>query len=654
MIKRGLSVLLVLIFVFSVVPFTAAPVSAAEDFPDYAPEGMYTEGLGITEEQYRALRTRLCSAARACSPSCDISDLGYYYSGNTGSLIAHLIYDFDPESFHVTGVSFSMNSSGKIFSVIISYNCTAEEYASKRAEMIASADELLSGIEGNDSLTELQKALLIHDRLAVLCAYNVDNYYSGTFDKDDYGAYGALVKRTAMCEGYSKAYCYLLNRVGIRSSLTDSETLGHMWNVVWIYGEKYHVDVTWDDSTPNKQGHVRHVYFLRSTAKFKELKHNASDFDESPVSDRYDGDQVWTAGETQAVICGGNIYFMNGPDLCRLIGDDSFETIENFSAKWRASANSYYTGSYQRLATDGNYLFISLPSEIVRYDPSSGERVTAYEYSGGNYWYIYGMTYRDGLFYIDPFNSANFQNDTEKLYGFTAPYAAPAPHEHVEGVPVTENVIEATCEAAGSYDKVIYCAECGAEMSRVVIITPALGHDFVEYRIEPTCTYDGLYETKCARCGKTGTSVVIPARHNFGDAEVTLPTCTEEGATERTCSVCGYVERTEIKPALGHDFSEEFTVDREPTYTEEGEMSRHCSRCRERTDITPIPKLDGVPGDVNGDGDVTMKDVLLMRRYIAGLDDLTDAQIALGDMNGDGDVNMKDVLRARRIIAGLD
>ena len=49
-----------------------------------------------------------------------------------------------------------------------------------------------------------------------------------------------------------------------------------------------------------------------------------------------------------------------------------------------------------------------------------------------------------------------------------------------------------------------------------------------------------------------------------------------------------------------------------------------------------------------------MKDVLIMRRYIAGLDDLTDAEITRGDIDGDGDITMKDVLKARRIIAGLD
>jgi|GEM_PF-5220704 hypothetical protein len=59
-------------------------------------------------------------------------------------------------------------------------------------------------------------------------------------------------------------------------------------------------------------------------------------------------------------------------------------------------------------------------------------------------------------------------------------------------------------------------------------------------------------------------------------------------------------------------------------------------------------------GDVNGDGDVTMKDVLKIRRYIAGLDDLTPEEFERADVNGDGDVTMKDVLKIRRYIAGID
>ena len=57
-------------------------------------------------------------------------------------------------------------------------------------------------------------------------------------------------------------------------------------------------------------------------------------------------------------------------------------------------------------------------------------------------------------------------------------------------------------------------------------------------------------------------------------------------------------------------------------------------------------------GDVDGDGNVNMKDVLLLRKAIAGAVTLTDEQAKRADVDGDGSVNMKDILMLRKIIAG--
>jgi len=59
-------------------------------------------------------------------------------------------------------------------------------------------------------------------------------------------------------------------------------------------------------------------------------------------------------------------------------------------------------------------------------------------------------------------------------------------------------------------------------------------------------------------------------------------------------------------------------------------------------------------GDINKDDDVTMKDVLLLRRYIAGLSELDEDGQRRADINADDDVTMKDVLKLRRMIAGIE
>ena len=57
-------------------------------------------------------------------------------------------------------------------------------------------------------------------------------------------------------------------------------------------------------------------------------------------------------------------------------------------------------------------------------------------------------------------------------------------------------------------------------------------------------------------------------------------------------------------------------------------------------------------GDLNDDGVVDMKDVLLLRKFIANLTTLSDETVA--DVNADNSVDMKDVLLMRKYIANWD
>lgn len=75
--------------------------------------------------------------------------------------------------------------------------------------------------------------------------------------------------------------------------------------------------------------------------------------------------------------------------------------------------------------------------------------------------------------------------------------------------------------------------------------------------------------------------------------------------------------------------------------------------------VTVISTVDGTeiskdnsrtPGDVNGDGEINVKDVVVVRRYIAGGWNSTIDESS-ADVNGDGEVNVKDVVLIRRYIA---
>lgn len=75
---------------------------------------------------------------------------------------------------------------------------------------------------------------------------------------------------------------------------------------------------------------------------------------------------------------------------------------------------------------------------------------------------------------------------------------------HTEGKPVRENEVAPSCTEDGSYDEVVYCTVCGAEISRTPKVDPKLGHTMSDVDgKEPTCTEAG-YEAcfYCARCEK--------------------------------------------------------------------------------------------------------------------------------------------------------
>ncbi len=72
------------------------------------------------------------------------------------------------------------------------------------------------------------------------------------------------------------------------------------------------------------------------------------------------------------------------------------------------------------------------------------------------------------------------------------------------------------------------------------------------------------------------------------------------------------------------------------------------------TDPAPNVAPTVVAGDANGDGELTVKDVLLIRRVIAGLAKLNPVFEERARISGGNDVCAKDVLKMRRIIAGLE
>ena len=227
----------------------------------------------------------------------------------------------------------------------------------------------------------------------------------------------------------------------------------------------------------------------------------------------------------------------------------------------------------------------------------------------------------------------------------------------------------------------------------------ATGHSFVDTVVAPTCTEKGYTLHKCSVCKYEFKDTYTDAvGHTLTLTVAKAPTCTAAGNSAYwTCSECGkffkdgngkteIAKNSWVEDAKGHSFGA-------ATYTWSADgksctASRKCTECgttetekatitskvktaattaamgvttytanftnkaftKQTKDVTDIPKLpDRIPGDINGDKEVNIKDVTLLKQYLAKWN--VKINEANADVTGDGVINVKDLTLLKQYIA---
>lgn len=127
-----------------------------------------------------------------------------------------------------------------------------------------------------------------YQQIKYLHNWMIENFeYDTTYKLDDiHNIYGAFANKKVVCEGYARAFKYVLDGLGIENVLvsgtatnSNGSTETHAWNYVKLNGKWYAVDVTWDDPIV-KEGSVltdsnKYQYFLKGSDNF--LKNHKED-----------------------------------------------------------------------------------------------------------------------------------------------------------------------------------------------------------------------------------------------------------------------------------------------------------------------------------------------------------------------------------------
>ncbi len=159
-------------------------------------------------------------------------------------------------------------------------------YKSTMAEFNDAAADFLADIDRNHS--DAVVAMEIHDKLCKEIDYDKSAATStASYFNPAHTAYGALVNKKAVCDGYALAYSYLLKKCGIDSAVVlgyvGDITYGHAWDIVKLDGSWYEVDCTWDDA-PGKPGVFYHDFLFVTT---KKISTNTMKYDGHSRDDTY-------------------------------------------------------------------------------------------------------------------------------------------------------------------------------------------------------------------------------------------------------------------------------------------------------------------------------------------------------------------------------
>lgn len=349
---------------------------------EYVSGGLYQEGsfdvVVEQSEQEGSLITPMADAAGiaeaeeyiyqqllAKKASIDVSKYQIPKS-EIGAIVFGVINDHPDLYFASSGFNYSSYTNGIVASVMPIYIDGLDDAAFQ-----SGLNAALASVDSG--MTDIEKAIALHDYLAVNCEYDYENYLSGSMPQTSFSAYGALVNRTAVCQGYALAYKLLLNKAGIKSYMVTSDEMNHAWNLIELGGKYYQVDVTWDDPTRDRIGRVSHAYMFCSDTAFGnhhdwQVTSGSEKVGYTAVDASYDS-AFWKASNSPLVILGNDCYYIYSSG--RNIRKASLDNVTSLGTKvvdiaqWYSwDGTSIWSGTYSGLFCVDDRLYYNDPTMI--------------------------------------------------------------------------------------------------------------------------------------------------------------------------------------------------------------------------------------------------------------------------------------------------
>lgn len=381
----------------------------------------------------------------------------YEYKINTDDFldIYSQVINNNPDLFFVSG-TFSYNyvtTDNCVYEVTPFYTMEQSEAEEAKTIFENGAQKALSKLDS--SMNDVQKCLVLHDYICDAATYpDVFDDDGNVIDDNEiyHTAYGFFSDGNVVCAGYTLAYSYLLNRIGIETTYVTSEIMTHAWNKVKINGNWYNIDLTFDDLSyggngTNTFGDMEHVFFMKSDEYFAgEAGHfhfGGYTSIYAPSNDTSYDNYFWNDIDTFIPVVNGDYYYLNPVQnqylykrtvdgKVTLVGSDSFKSQR---VKFTGTSYEFFpveeNGETVIYVTPHEFEHVDYMNRLVyldnRFYIASEKSIYSYAYINGKYEktaiqsnlnnYIDGMSACDNEIVFQLYNDSIFNdnNATHRL-----------------------------------------------------------------------------------------------------------------------------------------------------------------------------------------------------------------------------------------------
>ncbi|MBR4444650.1 MAG: Ig-like domain-containing protein [Solobacterium sp.] len=263
-----------------------------------------------------------------------------------------------------SSTSYSRYSDGTITNIRVTFTVAYYTDASQEKEVDTAVSALLSEL-ALDGASDYEKVKAVYNWMADNISYAMD--YQTNPQDINHTAYGAIIRRVCVCQGYAVLFYRLMCSLGVDCRVISGIGNGgrHAWNIVKLGNLYYNLDVTWASTARNKP-----EYFLRGTKYFSDhtadAEYETDEFHAAyPLSEEdYDPSTQGEPIEVSQVIVEPEYSYVTRGDSIQLKASVLPEDAEDQSIIWSSSDKTI-------AAVDQNGMVTALSSGIAIITASS-------------------------------------------------------------------------------------------------------------------------------------------------------------------------------------------------------------------------------------------------------------------------------------------